>query len=134
REEGVVALARVRLTRDTVQALEAQLRRNATIQLVDLRAVPVEELDEARLRAGRAAHAPEAQGREPVLDLLDVEHEVLQPQAGTLADRGRLRRLEVRVAERRQVAVLARKVGERRNRCDQPLPHEQQRLPVLQQL
>src|SRR5690606_8131136 len=53
---------------------------------------------------------------------------------GTLADRGRLRRLEVRVAERRQVAVLARKVGERRNRCDQPLPHEQQRLPVLQQL
>src|SRR5690606_218856 len=102
--------------------------------LVDLRAVAVEELDEARLRAGRAAHAPEAQGREPVLDLLDVEHEVLQPQAGTLADRGRLRRLEVRVAERRQVAVLARKVGERRNRCDQPLPHEQQRLPVLQQL
>ena len=48
---------------------------------------------------------------EPVLDLRQVEHQVVGPQAGPLADGRRLGRLQVREAQARQVAVL---VGERR--------------------
>ena len=42
-----------------------------------------------------------------MLDLLQVEQQVLDPQAGALADGGGLGRLEVGEAERGQVPVLA---------------------------
>ena len=46
-----------------------------------------------------------AQGRQPVLDLGEVEDEVLRPEAGALADRRQLRRLEVGVGETGQGPV-----------------------------
>ena len=78
-----------------------------------LRVVAVEQLEEARLRAGRALHAAERQRRDAVLEVREVEHQVLHPQRRALADGRRLRGLEVRVAERRLVAPLARERRER---------------------
>ena len=40
------------------------------IRCLDLRAIPVEQLEERRLRAGRAADTAETDGREAVLDFL----------------------------------------------------------------
>jgi hypothetical protein len=57
---------------------------------------------------------------QPELDLLQVEHQVLDPERGALADGGRLRGLEVGEAEGREVAVATREVGERRDHAEQP--------------
>ena len=69
-----------------------------------------------------------------MLHFLEVQQQILQPQARPLADRRRLRRLEVGEAERRQVAVAAREVGQRRNGRDQSLAHQLECIPLLDQL
>ena len=71
--------------------------------------IAVEEFQEAGLRAGRALHAAGLERGEPVLDLRQIEHQVVGPQARPPADGRRLGRLQVREAERRQVAVLLRR-------------------------
>ena len=76
--------------------------------------VALEDLEEARLRAGRSLHAAEGKRAAAVIDILDIEHQVLHPERGALADRRELRGLKVRVAERRLVAPL---LGERRQRA-----------------
>ena len=60
------------------------------------------------------------QRRDAVLQLLQVEHEVLRPERRALADGRELRRLEVRVAERRQVLPLHREGRQRVDRVGQP--------------
>src|SRR5688572_19336910 len=93
REERVVRFARIRLSRDTIETVEAELPRDEAVQLVHFRAL-AEQLEERCFRPRRAARAAEADRGEPVLDLLDVEQQVLDPQRGALADCGRLRGLE----------------------------------------
>ena len=61
--------------------------------------IAAEQLEEGGLGPGRALAAAEAQGLEPVAELLDVEREVLHPERRALADGGELRRLEVGVGE-----------------------------------
>ena len=61
--------------------------------------IAVEELQKAGLRAGRALHAAGLQRRDAMLDLCQIEHQVVRPQAGPPADGRRLRRLQVREAE-----------------------------------
>ncbi len=133
-EERVVGLARVRLAGHRVQPLETHLLRDEPVQLVDLRGIAVEQHEERRLRAGRAARATEAQRAEPVLDLLDIEQQVLDPECGALADGRGLRGLEMRVAERGQLAPAAREGGQGRDAREQPPQHELERLAVLDQL
>ena len=88
------------------------------IELADLRVVAVEELEEARLRAGRALHAAEGQRGDAMIEIGEVEHEVLHPERRALADGRRLRRLQMRGAERRLGAPLAREVASAREDAD----------------
>src|SRR2546426_11700715 len=77
------------------------------VEVADLGLVPREQLEEARLGAGRALHAPEPQGLETVDQLLGIQREVLHPQRDPFPDRRELRGLEMRVREAREGAVLA---------------------------
>ena len=81
------------------------------VELLDLGVVAVEEREERRLRAGRPFHAAELERGDAMLDLLQIDHQVLRPERRALADGRELRRLEVRVAERRQVLPLHRRTS-----------------------
>ena len=100
RQDERVLLARVRLAGDQeAVARSPPPRRRAGRARSALSCVAVEERDEGRLRARRPLAAEEPQLLGAAHDLAMVEREVLQPQARALADRRRLRGLEVRVAE-----------------------------------
>ena len=62
--------------------------------------IAAEQGQEAGLRAGGALDAAEAQRRQAVFDLVQVQHEIVAPQAGALAHGGELRRLKMGEAER----------------------------------
>ena len=82
--------------------------RDARVELANLRVIAVEDLEEARLRARRALHAATGQRRDAMIEVGEVEHEILHPQRRALADGRRLRGLQMRRAERRLGAPLAR--------------------------
>jgi hypothetical protein len=88
------------------------------VELAHLAVVAVEEREERRLRAGGALHAAEGQRGDAMLEIGEVEHEVLHPQRGALADGGELRRLQVRVAEAGQRPPRAREGRQRTQRID----------------
>ncbi len=106
-----VDLARVGLAGDGVARGEAHLLGHQLVEPADFGVVAAEQFQEAGLRAGGALRAAGLQLRNAMLELLQVHAQVVGPQAGPLADRGRLGRLEVREAQAGQVAVL---LGERR--------------------
>ena len=81
--------------------------------------IPREEFEEAGLGADRALHTAGAKQLAAVQDLLEVEQEIMNPEANPLADRGGLRGLQVGAAETDQIAILHRTVG-------QPLDHHGQ--------
>lgn len=56
--------------------------------------VPLEELQEAGLRAGSALHSPEAELITDTLQVLEVHAEVLDPKAAAFPNRGQLSRPE----------------------------------------
>ena len=115
-----VDLARVGLAGDGVGLVEAHLLGDELLELPHLVVIAVEELQEAGLRAGRAFDAARLERGDAVLDFGQVERQVVRPQARPPADGRRLGRLQVREAERRQVAVLLGKVGERVDHRRQP--------------
>ena len=126
-----VELAGVRLPRHGEDPRKLELARHAQVEVAHLLIVSVEQLEEARLRAGGALHAPELKRIETVQQLFGVEQELLHPERDPLAHRGELRGLEVRVGEAGQGAVAPRQVPQRdEHRCDaaqqqaQPLPHQ----------
>ena len=90
--------------------------------------IAVEQLQEAGLRAGRAFHAAGLERRDAVLDFRQIERQIVGPQARPPADGRRLRRLQVREAERRQVAILFGEVGQRDDHRRQPPGDHLQRL------
>ena len=75
--------------------------------------IAAEELEEARLRTRRAFHAAKWQGRDAMIEIREIEHEILHPERRALAHRRELRRLQVRVGERRLGAPRARELRER---------------------
>ena len=101
----------VGLSGDGIDLVEAHLAGDQPVELPDLVVVAAEQRQEAGLGAGRPLGAAEAQRCEAMLDLVQVEDEVVAPQAGPLADRGQLGRLEVGEAERRQVRATAGRSG-----------------------
>ena len=70
--------------------------------------VPVEEREIRRLRARGALRPAESQALHARLALLEVDQQVLQPQAYAASERGRLGWLEVGVAEAGHVALARR--------------------------
>ena len=131
RERPVVDLPRVRLADHIVRAGEAEARREPLVEPVHLPAAPVEQFEERRLRPRRSPGSPEAEFRPHGFDLLEVEEEILEPEAGALPDRHGLGRLEVRVAERGLGGLLAREGREILDRAQQPVAHDVETLPVL---
>ena len=79
--------------------------------------VAVEQGQEAGLGAGGALDAAEAQVVAQALEVGQIDHQFLQPQAGALADGGQLGRLEVGEAQGRLIAPL---FGEARQAVDHP--------------
>ena len=117
RERPVVDLPRVRLADHVVRAGESEALGEALVEAIHLRPVPVEQFEERRFRPCRPPRAPEAEFRPHRFDLLEVEEEVLKPEAGPLPDRHGLGRLQVRVAERGLGGLLT---GECREVFDRP--------------
>ena len=74
--------------------------------------IAAEQGEEAGLSARRALGAAETQRCQAMLELVQIEQEIVTPQAGPLADRRQLRRLEVRPTERRQIAMSPGKAGQ----------------------
>ena len=81
---------------------------DAPIELRDLRMIAVEEIEEAGLRARRAFDPPKPHRRDPVQQLLGIQHEFLHPERDALADGRELRRLKMGVSKARERAVAAR--------------------------
>ena len=124
-EHLAIDLARVGLAGDRVDVVEAHLAGDQPVELADLVVVAAEQGEEAGLRAGRALGAAEAQGRQAVLDLVQVEQEIVAPQAGPLADGGQLGRLEVREAQRRPGrASCSANAGQGVDDADQPVAQQ----------
>lgn len=94
-----VHLARVRLRRHVIASREAKLAAQQVVQLVALGGVALEDLEEGRLRAGGSLGAAELELADDLLDAVEVEHEVLRPLGGSLADGDELCGLEVSVGE-----------------------------------
>ena len=86
--------------------------------------VPVAPLAPRKRRPSRAERA----------SCLEVHQEVRGPERRALADRRRLRRLEVRVGERRQVAVREREVAQPAQHRDEAPLDERERLAHLDQV
>ena len=101
-QNPAVHLTRIGLSADVKARLKAKVSRDHAVHLVNLRLVALEQLHEAGLRARRAAAAEEPDVLQRKVDLVQIGEEILHPQRRALADGHQLRRLIVRVSERRQ--------------------------------
>ena len=82
--------------------------------------VAVEEIEEGRLGAGDALDPARLQPAALEAQPLQIEDEILEPQTGAFAHRGRLRRLEVGHPETGLRRPALGEVGERRDDREQP--------------
>jgi len=94
----------------------------------------MKEREKAGLRAGRALDAAERRPSMRCSSSLQIENEVVTPQAGAFADSGKLRRLEVREAERRQFAPLRGEASQGVDDADEPVAQEAQALAHQNQI
>ena len=97
-EEGIY-LPRIGLARYWQDPRKAHVRGDAPLELVGLFRVPTEEGEKARARTGRTLAAVELQALQLKVQALEVEHEVLQPHAGPLAQGGGLGGLVMRIGQ-----------------------------------
>ncbi len=109
-----VHLPGVGLPRDRERRRRAQLLGNAPLELVDLGAVAVGQREERGLGPGRPLDPAQAEAGEAEGDLVEVEEEVLDPEAGALPHGRRLRGLEVGPGEGGEIGVP---LGELRQRA-----------------
>ena len=98
---------------------ESHFLGDAAVEFLDLRMIAVEQREKAGLRAGRPLRTAKLEPGQPVFDLFQIEHQVVAPQRGPLADGRRLGRLQVREAEAGQVAILFGEACQRVDRRDQ---------------
>ncbi len=90
--------------------------------------VAVEELKECGLGAGRALDPPHPEAIALETESLEIEQEVLQPQAGSFADGGRLGGLEMGHTEGRYVGPLFGESGEGCDNRQHASDHEIKRI------
>ena len=122
-----VDLARVCLPGDRHAGGKAHLLRDTALELVYLFRVAVEERQKACAGAGGALAAEKPQVVKLVFEPVEIHYKILEPQARPLSRRGGLRRLEMRVRERRHVPVPAGEIRQRgdgvhEERTDAPKP------------
>lgn len=107
-----VNLAGVGLSGNVVACREASLLAEEFVELVDLVAIALEELEERGLGPGGALGASELKLLADVGDVLEIHHELLRPGSGSLANCDHLGRLVVGVAQSRLVLPLQSEVTE----------------------
>lgn len=112
-----IDLSTVRLRGDRVRRGEPGLFRDELVELFDFVVVPVEDLKEAGLRSRRALDTAEAQLVAHSLHGAEIHHQVLDPDACSLAHRRQLCGLEMGVAETWQVLPFSGKIAEPVNGC-----------------
>ncbi len=116
-----VDLPRIGLPGHRVAFRKADLAADQLVQPPDLGMVAVDQGQEAGLRAGRALGAVGLEVRQAELDLGQVEHEVIGPQAGPLAHRRRLGRLKVREGQAGHGPILLGEAGQAVDHGHQPV-------------
>jgi hypothetical protein len=104
------------------------LWQNAPLQFLDLGAIPREQLQEGGLSARHALHAAHGRGADDVIQILEVQQQVLDPERGPLAHGGGLGGLEVREPERGLVLPLGREGRQGRDHVLQAAAQQGQRL------
>ena len=128
-ENTEIDLTAVGLAGYRIAGREAHLLCDHLVEPAALRMIAVEQLEEGRLGAGGTLGAEELQGAEYILEILEVEDELVQPQRRTLSDGRRLCRLEVGVRERRHILILHRELTELVDDIDELLMYELETLP-----
>ena len=123
-----VELSRVGLAGYGKARLVAQLLGDLAVDLRGELVVAVKELEEARLRAGRALRAEQLRLADLVLDVLEVHQELLDPERRALADGRRLCGLEVRESQRRQILVFLRELRKHADDVDKLFADDLHRL------
>jgi len=103
-QHAAVHLARVSLSGHRKDSGKAHPGRHPAVQFFDFLMVAAKQAKEAGLRAGRALAAQQAERAQDMVQVIQVQHQVLDPERGAFADGHRLSRLEMGVAQCRQVA------------------------------
>jgi hypothetical protein len=132
--DEVVLLARVGLSGDDLPLLETRPPRESHVELLDFPGIASEEKEERGLGTGRSLGSQEAQLAAGPTDRLEVHQEIGGPERGALSNRRRLRRLIVRVGERRQVPMREGEVPEPPEDFDEPAFDEREPLAHLHEI
>ena len=111
-EHGIVRLAGVGLPADVLTAVKTHAFHDHLLEPEHLARVPVEQLEEAGGRAGRAFAAQRTQLGELKVQLANIEQKIVEPKTGALSHRGRLGRLKMRVGQRALTFPALRKGSE----------------------
>ena len=117
-----IHLARVGLPGYRIAGSKAHLLCNHGIQTIHLLEIAVKQLQEGSLRSRGALAAKKLELGDCVIYFLQIKNKLIQPEACSLSDRRRLRRLEMCKAKRRLLLVLIRKICQSGNDIDQLLP------------
>ena len=105
-EQLSVDLAWVSLSGDRVDGIKGELFRDSFLEGSHFVLVAREQLEEAGLGSRGALGRAGSQRFETMFDRFEIKNQVVDPQAGSLSDRGGLSRLKVGEGEAGQVAVL----------------------------
>jgi hypothetical protein len=98
-ENAGIQFPGVRLAGHRKRSREPHFSGDGLIEKAHLLVVAIEQIEKARLRASRSFHATEGKRPHPILEIPEIENKILHPQGRALADRGRLRRLKMRVSQ-----------------------------------
>jgi hypothetical protein len=133
-EDSAVPKAGVGLPAYREESVETELLAHLPVQILNLAVISPEQLEEAVLGARSSLGSPDAVAGQQVLQILPIDHQLLQPEQGTLSERGRLSRLKVGVAQTAQALVLFGETGQFPDHPQQPAAQDRQSLVVLNQL
>ena len=133
-ENAAVELAGIGLAGHREDALKAELGGDHPVHLVDLALVSLKQVQEAGLGAGGAPAAQETHGIQHKIQLLQVQHQVLEPKGGTLAHGDQLGGLVMGVAQGGQVLVLPGEVRQVLHGVQQLAAEVTQAVPVEDQV
>ena len=133
-ENPAVQLAGIGLAADIEHAVKAEAPHEAAVQLLHLSVIPVEQLQQAGLRAGGAAAAQERNGGKDKIQLLQIGGQILQPEGGPLAHGDQLGGLIMRIAQGGQGFGPVGKGREISHDLQQLAPEIAERVPVENQV
>ena len=124
-----VQLARRRLTGYGVRFVESHLFADASVQLADFFVIPLKDVKETCLRAGRAFGAAGFDGRQAVFEVFQIHGQVVHPERCAFADSRRLGGLKVRKSQTGEVFVFQSELAQYAKDVNQSGADELHRLP-----